>query len=325
MADQDKEQAAQLVTQILQADQTYQQLAQRYAASRDFNERQQIVGQMQARLVQLNGGQRPQGLLIDPTTGTAKPDPNTFLRVALPVMLAAVGGYAALGGFAGAGGAAAGSAAGGDAAGGTLASTQIGSGMAGTQAAVPSAMAAGGIGGGGTGFGAAGGGIFGALGKWGPMAGDIGRVLGEAAGASADGRRQDAQTNAYATAANNRALVDAATFNRDLPSIRTNQVSRGEVLNTMQDAPLTGDQRIDKFSGGGLRPSAFGPNSRAAGSELSRQAMSKLMDPASDQLKPQMVDPTKASGWENAGAGIGLGLDIFSLLEKYGRGPNAAG
>lgn len=182
-----------------------------------------------------------------------------------------------------------------------------------TAATVPPALAA---------NAPAAGGILGALGRYSGAIGDVGNVLSEAAGASASGRRLDDQINARGIAENNQAKTNAAVYNRDLPAARTNQVARGEVLNTMQDAPLTGDARIDKFAGGGLRPSAFGPQSRQAGAEMSRQALGHLMDPASDRLTPQEIPPTQASTPENIAAGVGIGADLFSLLAKYGRQPN---
>src|SRR6185369_11288352 len=107
--------------------------------------------------------------------------------------------------------------------------------------------------------GGGGAGILGSLGKYGGVLGDLGNVVTRAAAADAAGRREDAANNARGIAENNAAKVQAAQFNLGLPSVRTNQVARGEVLNTMKDAPLTVDPRIDKFAGGGLIPSAFGP------------------------------------------------------------------
>lgn len=167
------------------------------------------------------------------------------------------------------------------------------------------------------------GGILGTLGKWAGPIGDIGQVASGVAGGLASGRRADSDATARAIAENNRAKVEAAQYNLKLPEVRTNQTARGEVLNTMQNAPLTGDSRIDKFSGGGLRPSAFGPNSRAAGAEMSRQALAHLMDPSTDRLTPQEIPGTHPSTPENIAAGVGIGADLFSLLAKYG-GRNGA-
>lgn len=217
--------------------------------------------------------------------------------------LAAVGGAvlpAVLGGGAAASAAPAGAGAApiaAPAAGGVLPATVLGNGAAGTVA-------------GGAGIGgvsAAGGGVLDTLRRVGGNvlnngAGDLGNVLTGAAAGAAYGRRADADMNQR-----------AAVFNRDLPAVRAGQVARGEVLNTMQDAKPTGDPRIDKFAGGGLRPSAFGPQSRQAGAELSRQAMSGLMNPEQDRIKP-----SQAGIGENLAAGAGLGLSIFDLLRKYG-------
>ncbi len=219
------------------------------------------------------------------------------------IPLAAVGGAALMGGIGGAG-----------AAGGA----SVGIGESGAVTGITPAVA-GGIGEGAVAGGGLGGGVLGALGKFGGMASDIGSVASGAAGGMAAGRRADADANMRATSLNNQAQLGAAQFNRDQPSVRTNQVARGDVMHTMQDAPLTGDARIDKFSGGGLRPSAFGADSRAAGAEMSRQAMGKLMNPTADEFHPTMTNPTDASLGEDILGGVGLGSSIFGLLSKYGR------
>ena len=157
--------------------------------------------------------------------------------------------------------------------------------------------------------------VLGTLGKYGSEIGDL--ASGAASGLSA-GRRYDAQLNAQNAARNNAALVDIGTFNLQAPAARTNQVARGEVLQTMQDAPLTGDPRIDKFAGGGLRPSAFGQNSRQAGGELSREALAALLH-GTDQITPQLATPSRAGTGENVLAGVGLGTSILGALKKWGR------
>ena len=163
------------------------------------------------------------------------------------------------------------------------------------------------------GVGAAGGssGVLGTLGTL----GNIGEVVGGMAGGLGAGRRYDAQQAAQDAAQNNRSLLDVGSFNMAAPSVRTDQTARGEVLSTMHNAPLTGDPRIDKFSSGGLRPDAFGPNSRQAGAALSRQALDALMK-GSDQITPQMARPSKAGIGENVLAGTGAGLSILGMLKK---------
>ena len=243
---------------------------------------------------------------------------SSINKVKFALALAAMGGLAAIPALAGAGAAA------GSGAGAAGASATPGITSAGMAAAMPGSMAtvgAGGVSAGGAGMAAAqgGGGILSSLGKYGEIAGDVGPVLGGAASGMAQGRRADAALNNDAIARNNQAGLSAAQYNRDLPSVRTGQVSRGEVLNTMQNAPMTGDARIDKFSGGGLRPSAFGPQSRQAGAELSRQALGALMSPETDRFTPERIEPTSGGTVENIMGGVGIGADIFSLLQKYGR------
>lgn len=263
---------------------------------------------------------------------------------------AALSGGAALGAFggmgaAGAGGAAAGGAGAAGAAGaGTLASTAIGSGFIPAIAggtglgALGGGAAAAGIGGGlastalgsgmaapiagGTGISSAAGGggvlsTLGTIGRNGQRLTDLGNTLSQGAGAMAGGRREDSNADMYAANANNRARLDAANFNAAIPGVRTTQVARGDLLANMHDAAPTGDPRIDKFGGGGLRPSAFGPDTTQAGNELKRQALMALMT-KSDQLDPQITQPRKAGLGENLMAGAGMTSNILGTLGRFG-------
>ena len=130
---------------------------------------------------------------------------------------------------------------------------------------------------------------------------NVGGVLGRGAQGSAAGRRVDAQIEAEMAARNNQARLDAAKFNLGAPGQRVSQVARGDVLSSMQDAPSLGDPRIDKFGGGGLRPSAFGASSRQAGEELKRQALMSLMS-GSDTLTPEISTLPKAGILEKLGS-----------------------
>lgn len=133
-----------------------------------------------------------------------------------------------------------------------------------------------------------------------PIIEGIGSALGSGAASSKANRLGEADMQARMDALNNRAMVDAAQHNLTAGSTRLGQVQRADVASSMKDAPLTGDARIDKFSGGGLRPSAFGQDSRTAADVQKRQALAALMS-GSDQITP------KVSGIPDAG-----------LLEKIG-------
>jgi hypothetical protein len=121
----------------------------------------------------------------------------------------------------------------------------------------------------------------------------------------------------YAASQNNRALVDAAQFNRDLPMTRAQQTARGDLMSspTLQDARSTGSGRDIQFSGG-VRPSSFGASTTQAGEELKRQALLKMMNPEADQLTPQITQPRSAGGVENALGATGTAMSILGAYNK---------
>lgn len=240
-------------------------------------------------------------LKFDPSTGLYQEESfmerNPWMGGAIAAGTAVGGGYginAAMGGGAGAG------AAGGAGATGGAAGAGGGAGAAGGAAT--------------------GGGILSTLGQWGERLRPLASVLSEGSGGMADDRRADDANNARAIAENNRALADVARFNLEAPGLRTNQAARGEILATMQDAPRTGDARVDKWAGGGLRPSAIGPQGRQAGSELSRQALLALMN-NSDRITPQPIPQSNPSAGENLMGGAGIGLNLFDTLSGFWRRP----
>lgn len=168
---------------------------------------------------------------------------------------------------------------------------------------------------------AGGGGILstlGKVGKYGQSASDIGEAFTNGAAGMRQGRAQDDLAGLSIATANNRAKLDTAKFNMEAPGMRAQQVGRGEIMQTMQDAPMTGDPRVDKWAGGGLRPSAFGPQSREAGGALSRQALQALLS-GSDQIDPQLAQRTKAGAGENIASGVGLGLGVLGALGRVRR------
>lgn len=216
---------------------------------------------------------------------------------------------------------------GGGMAGGLGAAGALGGGGAAGGAAASSAMPAEIMGLGGSGFGTAaaagggGAGVLGTLGKigqYGQAASDIGQAFTGGAAGMRQGRQQEDLAGLSMATANNRAKLDAAKFNMDAPNVRMQQVGRGELVNTMQDAPMTGDPRVDKWAGGGLRPSAFGPQSREAGAAMSRQALQALLA-GSDRIDPETMQPSKAGWGENLSSGVGLGLGVLGALGKMGK------
>jgi hypothetical protein len=155
--------------------------------------------------------------------------------------------------------------------------------------------------------------ILGTLGKLGDSG--LADTLTQGSQGLAGGRRFDNQQNMQAADINNRTGLAAASFNAQLPSTQASQVARGDLLSGMKDTPLTGDPRIDKFSGGGLRPSAFGPDTHAAGDALKKQALQNLLS-GGGKFVPQNATPNDAGFGENALAGAGMGLNILGALRR---------
>lgn len=145
----------------------------------------------------------------------------------------------------------------------------------------------------------------------------IGGLMGRGASASAAGRREDAKIQTDINAQNNAANLNAGTFNMNAPSVRMGQIARGGILADAQNAPLTGDPRIDRFAGGGLRPSALNATTRQGGQELQRQALLALMS-KSDQLHPQMSSLPKAGLMEKIGGIAGLVGGLAGGLKQMG-------
>ena len=150
----------------------------------------------------------------------------------------------------------------------------------------------------------------------GPLIGGIGGALGGGAKASQQGRYDQAGILAQLAALNNRSRLDAEQFNLAAPGVRAGQVARGDVLSTMQNAPLTGDPRIDKFAGGGLRPSAFGAASRQAGGALTRQALQALLE--NKPFTPELATLQPAGGLERLGGAAGLAGGLMGVLNETG-------
>ena len=133
-----------------------------------------------------------------------------------------------------------------------------------------------------------------------------------------------------------RMMQDRAKLGIDAPMARTKQAAYGDALQNVQDVnidfqPATGT--LSKFGvTGGLRPSMFGANARAAGGELSTQALEALRTksdipdlvdvPEASPLAelPELSTPQGSSVLEKVTGGVGLGGSILGAL-----GPILAG
>lgn len=143
--------------------------------------------------------------------------------------------------------------------------------------------------------------------------------------------RDQLATSQYGTAQNavfNKAQQDLQNkqFGLNAPSTRAKQATLGDLLANIQDAKITAPSGIRMGNiTGGLRPSALGPNARAAGGELSRQALMALMDQRDQKfqdmplLNPPAISQTpKAGKLENIFGTIGTIGGILGGLGQSG-------
>lgn len=142
------------------------------------------------------------------------------------------------------------------------------------------AAAAGGAAGGAMGLGS----ILGNVGKIGEA---VSPILGGLAQGRAQGKQQDYQNeSAHGNALNNALLqemaakINAANQNQGMRSRLAGDAVRGDMIANVQDVniPDNGRVKVAHF-GGGMRPSAMGPNARQAGSMLSSGALSDMGQP----------------------------------------------
>lgn len=263
-----------------------------------------------------------------------------------------VGAGAALGAFggaaAGAGGAGgAGSAGAGIGAGTAGGTAGLGAGL-GVTAGLPAGMAGVGATGVAAGAGVTGGyaglgaGATGGMGSWLSRAGDLAPVLSGASQTNAADRFNNAAMNLQqdrATAdiygTQQRSVFDRAQtelaqkqFAMQAPTTRARQTGIGDLLANVSDVQITPPSgvRMGNITGG-LRPSVFGPNTRQAGQELSRQSLMALLE-KSDQptspltmITPPTIRPTpRPSGAERAFDWLGTGAGIAGAVgELYRR------
>ncbi len=166
-------------------------------------------------------------------------------------------------------------------------------------------------------------GLWNTIGKGIDYAGRLGDIFSGAASGLSQGRQDD---NLNALRAYQLALQQAQQqFNNDqtnyqnqltAPSTRADQARRGDLQANVQDIQfqLPEGSTIPLFGyTGGIRPSALGPNARQAGSEMSRNALLRMMQGEPYPQYQAPVAPTINSGGgrlENILGGLGLGSSI---------------
>lgn len=181
----------------------------------------------------------------------------------------------------------------------------------------------------------------GALGKIGGIAKSVAPVLGGLAKGRAEGRVAD--TNAQQTQDRlgldrarmmNQALQDEfqnkvglAGTEAQLLDTRATQARRGDLLANVQDVHIPDNGRVAvQHWSGGVRPSALGPNARAAGARLSDTALAKMGHeglPSAPGMSGNIpgVTPLQGGGFMDkligaAGAATSLGGAILPHLPK---------
>jgi phage-related tail protein len=104
---------------------------------------------------------------------------------------------------------------------------------------------------------------------------------------------------------------------------RAAQTAMGDVMANVQDAHVSAPSHIPRFEvSGGLRPSALGPNARAAGGALSNQALAALLEGDSfmpiTPAGPINLDATmpEESTFDKWMGGIGAAGNVFQAMQQ---------
>lgn len=139
-------------------------------------------------------------------------------------------------------------------------------------------------------------------------------------------------TQSSAAGRANQLALDSAKYTNSLPNQGFGEAVRGSLLQNMQDVtPNYGGPlgTITSFSGG-ARPSALGPEARAAGGSLASHGSALLADPgsfaptAAPALAPPSLSPEPAAGfWGKAAGASATTAGILSALTG-GSKPGAA-
>lgn len=150
---------------------------------------------------------------------------------------------------------------------------------------------------------------------------DLGQILGGAAAGRASGRATDAQLQ-LAQGALLKSLYDAS-LNRSLtqaalPNLRAKEAYTGDLMANVQDsqvqAPANVQSHVVNFTGG-LRPSALGPNARAAGATLSNIGASNIGKDVLPEV-PNAPNLPQSNWLDSLLGGAGLGSSILGALAK---------
>lgn len=159
-------------------------------------------------------------------------------------------------------------------------------------------------------------------------AGILGPFLTNRARGQAEGQLTEAQLAAQRNAAFNQNQLSQAQmdllrrqFALNAPRRQAEDTARGDLLANVQDVNIQASpwvqSRIPRISGG-IRPSALGPNARAAGRSLSDQSLSALQrgttfDPV--QFRDNAV-PDIGTGTSNLGAILALASQLGELYRN---------
>lgn len=149
-------------------------------------------------------------------------------------------------------------------------------------------------------------------------------VLGNTASGIASGRTNQANAqNAQDRNAISRYLagLQGTQLNLQAPSIQARQAAQGDILSNVQDANIQTPANVPRATiTGGLRPSLLGPNARAAGGQLSRQALLGLMNGPVTQAPPPLTPLPTGGSWDSIIGGGAAGAGILGSLVKGGGG-----
>jgi hypothetical protein len=152
--------------------------------------------------------------------------------------------------------------------------------------------------------------------------GALAPIFSNAAASSARGRAAEAQVNQnQANTANNlyRTQLQAAL---EGPSISAAQAAKGDYLAHVQPFSFTGGTTMVgnipvPVATGGLNPSVFGPNTRAAGQALSALGASRV-GAFGLPTAPTLAPAPQPSGFETASGVLGTAGSIAGAIAKAG-------
>lgn len=138
----------------------------------------------------------------------------------------------------------------------------------------------------------------------------VGNVLGSGASSAAAGRRGDAETQAYMNAANNRAQMDAASFNRD---------TEGQLMRRALMARMLGDTKpVSDPRGARFQTRTMSPEFTDMLSRYGGQA-DRSVGSGDYKVTPMLSTLPKAGLLEKIGGVAGMAGGILGALQEAGR------